>query len=42
LKKSGTNKEQKISIDVSGLKSGVYFVKVSSDSWVGVGKFVKE
>ena len=33
--------EQQTVLDVSGLPQGVYFVKVSNDKTVQVGKFVK-
>jgi photosystem II stability/assembly factor-like uncharacterized protein len=34
--------EPSTTIDVSGLKSGVYFVRVTGDKWVQVGKFIKQ
>jgi hypothetical protein len=34
--------EQQTVVDVSGLPQGVYFVKVSNERTVMVGKFVKQ
>ena len=42
LIQANPNENNQLNIDVSGLQTGTYFVKVNSDKGVGVSKFVKQ
>jgi hypothetical protein len=37
-----SNLTSQISVDVSQLPSGIYFIRVKTDKGIGVGKFVKD
>ena len=42
VKELEINNEKKISIDIIDLRSGIYFIKLSSDYNVSITKFIKE